>query len=108
MNGKLNKLADMLLELERELRRLERWSFDEPTPEQLQSTAPFAADRLAMEEWLQWIFIPAIKQIIESDSDFPEICDIHPYAEEYLKHESQQPEQLLNLIREIDRFITRN
>ena len=57
MNDRLNKMADLLLELETEMRRLELWSGEEPAAEVLQSTAPFSADRLELEEWLQWIFV---------------------------------------------------
>jgi len=99
-------MADLLLELESEMRRLEMWASDEPTEHALQSTAPFSADRLAVEEWLQWIFIPAIKSIIENDGDLPEKCEIHPYAEETLLPGPDQPVSLLQLIREIDRFIS--
>jgi len=99
-------MADLLLELEREMRRHELWASDEPTEHAMQSTAPFSADRLAIEEWLQWIFIPAIKSIIENDGELPEKCEIHPYAEEYLSPGPDQPSTLLQLIREIDQHIS--
>jgi uncharacterized protein YqcC (DUF446 family) len=106
MNDELNRMTDLLLELESEMRRLKLWSIDEPTEHALQSTAPFSADRLALEEWLQWIFIPAIKSIIENNNELPGKCEIHPYAEECLKHEAQQFDRLLNLIQEIDQHIS--
>ena len=99
-------MADLLLDLESEMRRLELWSVDEPTEYALQSTAPFSADRLAIEEWLQWIFIPTIKSLIENDEPLPAKCEIHPYAEEYLLKGPDQPASLLQLIQEIDRFIS--
>ena len=99
-------MADMLLELESEMRRLDLWASVMPGEEALRSTAPFAADRLAIEEWLQWIFIPAIKSIIESNEELPEKCEIYPYAEEYLLPGPNQPIRLLDLIRQIDEHIT--
>ena len=96
----------MLLDLESEMRRLELWSVDEPTEYSLQSTAPFSADRLAIEEWLQWIFIPTIKSLIENNEPLPAKCEIHPYAEEYLLKGPNQPATLLQLIQEIDQFIS--
>lgn len=96
----------MLLDLETEMRRLELWSGDMPSEHSLQSTAPFSADRLAVEEWLQWVFIPAIKSIIENNEELPEKCEIHPYAEECLLQRLEQSSRLLQLIQEIDRFIS--
>jgi uncharacterized protein YqcC (DUF446 family) len=106
MNDRLDKMSDLLLQLESEMRRLELWASDEPTEHALQSTAPFSADRLALEEWLQWIFIPTIKSIIENDGKLPEKCEIYPYAEEILPPGPDQPSSLLRLIRDIDQFIS--
>lgn len=99
-------MADLLLDLESEMRRQELWSVDEPTEYALQSTAPFSADRLAIEEWLQWIFIPTIKSLIENDEPLPAKCEIHPYAEEYLKQETRQFDRLLSVIQDIDQHIS--
>lgn len=106
MNDRLHRMADLLLELETEMRRRGLWTSNEPTENALQSTAPFSADRLAIEEWLQWIFIPAIKSIIENDGELPEKCEIHPYAEEFLLQGPDQPSTLLQIIRDIDRHIS--
>ena len=98
-------MADLLLELERELRARELWADEPPVAEHLASTTPFAADRLAIEEWLQWIFVPTIKQMIEAGAELPEVCNIHPYAEECLK-EMSEPDRLLAILSKIDRHIT--
>jgi len=106
MSERLNIMADMLLELEREMRRLELWSTEAPGEDALASTAPFSADRLSLEEWLQWIFIPTIKNLIETDQELPGKCEIFPYAEEYLRPNPDQPARLLKLIRAIDTHIS--
>ena len=102
----LQVMADLLLELERELRRLGLWSEESPDIEALLSTTPFAADQLRLEQWLQWIFIPQIKQMIEGEMTLPERCDIHSYAEEYMKPVDHSYDALLDLIKRIDRHIT--
>lgn len=107
MTDPMQKMADLLLELERELRVLQLWSEEIPSVEQMQSTVPFAADRLALEHWLQWIFIPTIKKIIESDGTLPGECGVHPYAEESLKQADYSAHTLLDIIRRIDEHITR-
>lgn len=105
MNDPLNTMADLLLELERELRAQGLWADEPPAPEHLSSTTPFAADLLDLEQWLQWIFVPTIKQMIEAGADLPEVCNIHPYAEECLK-EMAEAERLLSILSKIDRHIT--
>lgn len=106
MAGNLEIMADLLLELERELRVLNLWSEDRPANERLQSGAPFAADQLEFELWLQWIFIPQIKIIIESNSSLPASCNISSYAQECMKNTDPAPKQLLKIILQVDEFIT--
>jgi len=49
-------IAERLIDLEAELRQLNLWAADPPTPEALASEQPFAVDTLALEQWLQFIF----------------------------------------------------
>ena len=99
-------MADLLLELERELRALQLWASEKPTRAMLTSTAPFAADRLSLEQWLQWIFIPRIKQLIEANAALPTSCKIHPYAEECLGKDNETVGSLLGILSRIDRHIS--
>jgi len=102
----LQVMADLLLELEREMRQSGLWSEQPPTAEALRSMTPFAADYLDLEQWLQWIFIPQIKLMIEADMPLPERCEIHPYAEERMKQLATSTTKLLDLINKIDRHIS--
>ncbi|MEB3733798.1 YqcC family protein [Halopseudomonas pachastrellae] len=52
-------LAAALQELEGELRQWGLWSLEPPSAAQLASEAPFCADTLAFEQWLQWVFYSA-------------------------------------------------
>jgi len=106
VNDSLNTMADLLLELERELRAQGLWADEPPAPEHLGSTAPFAADSLAIEEWLQWIFIPRIKELIETDAALPATCNISDYAEEAWKQAATDTDALLRILQVIDRHIT--
>jgi len=106
MNDTLNTMADLLLELERELRAQGLWAEEPPAPEHLASTTPFAADSLPIEEWLQWIFIPRIKELIESGAALPATCNISDYAEEAWKQALSDTDALMRILRVIDRHIT--
>lgn len=106
VTDKISVMADLLLDLERELRTLDRWDQAQPDPDTLASTLPFGADRLAIEQWLQWVFIPTIKQQIETGVGLPEVCNIHPYAEECLGQATESHGKLLEILLRIDRHLT--
>ncbi len=81
MDRRVYALADQLLLIERELRALGWWSESRPAPEALASPEPFCVDTLALEQWLQWIFLPRMKLILESDSALPQASGILAMAE---------------------------
>ena len=76
-------LPDLLIRLEQELSRLDLWSDLPPDRQALASTQPFCHDTMPLASWLQWVFIPQIKQLIESGSPLPGSCSIAPIAEIY-------------------------
>lgn len=85
MTERIRQVADLILEIERQLRLLDRWSDIEPTQEQLDSVQPFALDTLSFDEWLQFIFLPRIKLILEQGGGLPRQSQIAPMAEVYYK-----------------------
>lgn len=58
-------IADCLLAIEAELRALGWWETQEPTARALASRQPFCVDSLRFEQWLQWVFLPRMKQMLE-------------------------------------------
>jgi uncharacterized protein YqcC (DUF446 family) len=92
------QLADLLLQVEAELRRLELWQEERPDSTALESSIPFCADTLHFNQWLQWIFVPRMKQIIEASYPLPARCEILPYAEEFCHGQEVDTEALLHLI----------
>lgn len=60
-----NRLFELLNQLEGELKRVELWQVARPSEEALQSSQPFALDTLAPEQWLQWIFLPKMREAIK-------------------------------------------
>ncbi len=72
-------LTQLLLEIETDLRLFDRWSFQLPSSQALASDLPFCCDTLEAVEWLQFMFIPKIKLIIDTKSELPNCCGITPY-----------------------------
>jgi uncharacterized protein YqcC (DUF446 family) len=96
------KVAEILLKIEAEMRRISLWSEQKPSASRLQSSLPFCYDALTVEQWLQWILLPRMRHIIEQDLDLPERSDIYPYAEEFLSNNREDTIQLLALIKAFD------
>ncbi|WP_293672505.1 YqcC family protein [Thiolapillus sp.] len=59
------KLSRYLQRLENELQQLGWWSDLPPDSEAFESTAPFCHDRMTLDQWLQWVFIPSFQAIID-------------------------------------------
>ncbi|WP_417796811.1 YqcC family protein [Stutzerimonas nitrititolerans] len=105
MDERFHALAEQLLLIERELRVLGMWSATPPTQEALASCEPFCVDTLAFEEWLQWIFLPRMKVILENDEALPAASGILVMAE--LVYRDRQPSAcgLLESLGAFDRLI---
>ena len=84
LTGARNAIAAQLIDLEAELRQLDLWSDTPPAAEALVSEQPFAMDTLEFEEWLQFIFLPTIYEVLEDRAALPAQCAIAPMAEEVL------------------------
>lgn len=90
------------------MRRIGLWQQTRPDSEALESIAPFCHDTLTFEQWLQWVFLPKMKHVIETGEDFPTTSDIHPLAEYRFAQLPQQTTRLLDLIQQFDLLITRS
>lgn len=102
-----HQLADLLLAIEAEMRRISLWETERPPEEALSSLFPFCHDTLAFHQWLQWVFLPRMKTVLETEEDFPASSDISPLAEYSFAQLPHDTDKLLELIRKFDDFITR-
>ncbi|WP_432698011.1 YqcC family protein [Marinobacterium sp. YM272] len=100
------QILSLLLEVEREMRALDLWSETMPSAEALMSQQPFCVDTLDFHEWVQWLLLPRMEQIIVEQMPLPTSCDIAPMAEEAFKQIEAETDQLLQLIADLDRAVT--
>jgi len=105
MDSRVSALADQLLLIEGELRVLGWWSVEAPSVEALASKEPFCVDTLDFEAWLQWIFLPRMKQLLESDGPLPSVSGIREMAEMSWPGSEAQTRVLLAALGEFDRLI---
>jgi uncharacterized protein YqcC (DUF446 family) len=103
-----HQLADLILAIEAEMRRIGLWQHERPADEALASLVPFCHDTLAFPEWLQWVFLPKMKAVVETGEEFPASSEIHPLAEYSFERLPQETGRLLALIGEFDDFINRH
>jgi uncharacterized protein YqcC (DUF446 family) len=99
-------VADCLLNIEAEMRRIEVWSSEPPSEQALASTQPFCIDTLAFTEWLQFVFLVRMKVIVERGHGLPDVSGIAPMAEEYFRARPEPGERLVWELEAIDRLIS--
>ncbi|AZE51169.1 Uncharacterized protein YqcC [Pseudomonas chlororaphis] len=107
MDARFPKIAEQLLLIERELRLQGLWDDAPPSTEALASVEPFAVDTLEFEQWLQWIFLPRMKAILEQDLPLPSASGIQEMAEVVFAGRPMQGRdlQLQILLKEFDQLI---
>lgn len=74
-------LASLLIDIECELRRSHLWSAEPPSAEALASVEPFCVDTMDLQQWLQFIFLPRMHELLVAKAPLPAQCDITAIAE---------------------------
>ena len=64
-------VAEAIDRVEAELKRIGWWRDEPLPPEMYQFTQAFAMDTMPFSYWLQFIFIPRVRSIIEAHGEFP-------------------------------------
>ncbi|MBB6343427.1 uncharacterized protein YqcC (DUF446 family) [Pseudomonas fluvialis] len=105
MDARIPLIADQLLLIERQLRQLGLWTQQAPSAEALASQQPFCVDSLAFEEWLQWIFLPRLKSLLEANAPLPAASGIAPMAEQVFVGRALEVKGLIAALEEFDRLI---
>lgn len=100
-------LAEILIDVEKELRELRLWEAEPPSAEALASVQPFAVDTLSFAQWLQFIFLPRLYEMINAGAELPDNCGVAPMAEEYFHPLGLNSGNLINHLRRIDVLLTR-
>jgi uncharacterized protein YqcC (DUF446 family) len=94
MDDNARDISDALMAIEAQLRILSLWESEPPSTEDLLSDQPFCCDTLAFPQWLQWILLPRMWEIVEQGGPYPQHCGIYAYAEEWAMHQDQAMDSL--------------
>ena len=99
-------IAEVLIDIESELRQLGLWDRIPPSSAALASDQPFCVDTLTLPQWLQFIFLPTLYQLLEADQALPARCGIAPMAEEFFKSETLHSAGLEAALLRIDTLLS--
>lgn len=100
-------VAEILIDIEKELRDLQLWEFESPSEEALASTQPFAIDTLNFPQWLQFIFIPRLYMMVEQRLSLPNVSGVKPMAEEYFQVLKLNSAVLILHLEKIDKVLSK-
>ncbi|AQT59689.1 YqcC family protein [Cellvibrio sp. PSBB023] len=107
MNNLHVSVAEVLMDVEKELRQLHLWEFEMISEEALASTEPFAIDTMTFPQWVQFILLPRLYFMIEQQMELPSYCSVAPMAEEYFSVLNLHSTPLVSHLKKIDRLLTR-
>ncbi len=100
------QVAEVLIDIEAQLRQLGLWDKIPPSTEALASQQPFAVDTLTLPQWLQFIFLPTIRDMIEARENLPDRCGIVPMAEEFFRDTGLPSDELLVALARVDELLS--
>ena len=83
------------------------WSGARPAEEALGSTLPFCCDTLAIEQWLQFVFLPRMAALVEAGGALPDSSAIRPMLSETLALPEAEMATLLQLVGDLDELLSR-
>lgn len=66
-----DRVRFQLQALEALLREHQHWRNDEPQPHLFNSTQPFFMDTMEPLEWLQWVLIPRMHDLLDNNQPLP-------------------------------------
>ncbi|WP_417761047.1 YqcC family protein [Shewanella sp.] len=97
---------ELLQLLELQLISQNLWASTAPSAAALASTAPFACDTLPFEQWLQFIFIPKMQQLIAIQAPLPSNMAIAPMAQ-YVWAAQPEREPIVLTLEQLDVLLSR-
>ena len=99
-------LDGLLRDLEGALRAAELWEAAAPAPAALESIEPFCVDTLRLPQWLQWVFLPRMRAVLDARAPLPAKCGIAAMAEmSFVEQRNAAVARVVELLRAIDQVV---
>ena len=100
-----NELLVILDAISSQMLEKKLWQTTAPSAEALSSAEPFCVDTLTFCEWIQWIMLPRLEQMAQSQAPLPQNSDMFSMAEEAFKGVPTDTDELLSLIFKLDQCL---
>jgi uncharacterized protein YqcC (DUF446 family) len=101
------EIAEVLIDIEAQLRQLGQWESSPPSAAALASDQPFCVDTLTLPQWLQFIFLPTLYRMMEEGKTLPSRSGIAPMAEEYFRGTGLRSAELEAALVRVDELLSR-
>lgn len=101
-----DRIAEGLEIIEVALRRIDYWEFEWPDPEALRSQQPFSVDTLTFPQWLQFVFLPQMRQILDQQRSLPSVSGMAPMAEEFFRPEPVTGQEVIDELARLDGLLS--
>ena len=98
-------ISEKAEDVELELKRLNRWQSEMLPAEKFENMGAFGSNTMAFEQWLQFILIPRIRQIVRDHDEFPSDSMLGTYAVRVFDGDHEAT-RLIGLLCAIDQLIT--
>lgn len=97
----------LLVAIGAELKSKSLWNEVAPSAQALASTTPFCIDTMSFTDWLQFIFLVKMQQLVVMQMPLPQGMALHPMAEEAFKALTVDTRELLALILSFDQLLNK-
>ena len=92
--------------LQREMENVGLWSDLSPSDEALMSSEPFCCDTMSFTNWLQWIFVPRMRYMVEANAQLPSKSAMYPMAAEALVDMQGEFKGILDSVKRLDMLLS--
>ena len=99
------QVADRLLAIELQLRQMNCWQSEPLAAEKYLSCEPFCLDTMSFEQWLQFVLLPRLKQLVEDGQPLPTVSGVAPMAEEHYRSGSDPGQALIRELAALDELL---
>jgi uncharacterized protein YqcC (DUF446 family) len=101
---KYSLIGNKATEIEDELKRINRWESAELPPEKFENMGAFGCNTMTFEQWIQFVLLQRIHQVIEAKSQFPAQSQVGTYAIRNFGGDADA-DNLVQLLNELDDLI---
>ena len=102
-----NQVWRLSTEIEQLMQESTLWNPVPPALTAFDSHEPFCIDTMEPEEWLQWVFIPRMRAILESEQPLPTNIAITPYFEVSFAKRCGDFQPLIAALQNIDQVLNK-